>query len=90
MARNKKYFIAILLKNIKIGSMKVFFAIIVIAIATANCKSDKTMKEHFPDHKYHYVVNYTSRSAVQKFIYVPVYSDIYFQSAAKKNILLQH
>ncbi len=67
--------------------MKVFIAIILIAIITGSCKSDETGKAHYPSHKYHYVVNDTSRSTVKKLIYVPVYSDIYFQSGAKKNFL---
>jgi hypothetical protein len=67
--------------------MKVFFAFIFIVIVTGSCKSDETGRENYPSRKYHYVVNDISRSAVKKMIYVPVYSDIYFQSGAKKNFL---
>ena len=67
--------------------MKVFFAIISLAIITAGCNNNETGKEHYPSHKYHYVVNDTSKSSIKKSIYVPVYSNIYFQSGAKRNFL---
>ncbi len=67
--------------------MKVFFAIISLAIITAGCNNYETVKEHYPSHKYHYVVNDTLKSTVKKIDLVPVYSNIYFQSGAKRNFL---